>query len=308
MVIIIVPIAQKMDLIVMLSIINMNNGIYMKNWCLYLIMMLLLASCSEQQVMEETLSSQKLTEQKGMTVSPQDSVMSLLYQARWGDGSAYLKLADCYRDGIGVKKDFFGMITMAHMAEWRGAINRMDDYIYGLPDGHEYKTLFLLMDGYKSYIQEGTDSVEHVLCNNGSPEAKTLLGIITIDKGDTISGMNMVKDAAEQGCSLAELLLTIPDWKGRLRADATKLAIIAHRVPLANLILGDLYYEPDENGKSNKQLAVEYYMKAEEHAVLGRHGAERVLDYYRNGGNVQLTEDDIKRLELIVQPKDVETE
>lgn len=280
----------------------------MKNLCLYLIMMLLLASCSEQQLMEETLSSQKLTEQKGMTVSPQDSIKSLLYQARWGDGSAYLKLADCYRDGIGVKKDFFGMITMAHMAEWRGAINRIDDYIYGLPDGHEYKTLFLLMDGYKSYIQEGTDSVEHVLSNNGSPEAKTLLGIITIDKGDTISGMNMVKDAAEQGCSLAELLLTIPDWKGRLRADATKLGIIAHRVPLAYLILGDLYYEPDDNGKSNKQLAVEYYMKAEEHAVLDRHGAERVLDYYRNGGIVQLTEDDIKRLELIVQPKDVETE
>ena len=271
-------------------------------------MMLLLASCSEQQIMEEMASSTKLTEQKSMTVSPKDSIMSLLYQARWGDGSAYLKLADCYRDGIGVKKDFFGMITMAHMAEWRGAINRMDDYIYGLPDGHEYKTLFLLMDGYKSYIQEGTDSVEHVLCNNGSPEAKTLLGIITIDKGDTISGMNMVKDAAEQGCSLAELLLTIPDWKGRLRADATKLAIIAHRVPLANLILGDLYYEPDENGKSNKQLAVEYYMKAEEHAVLGHHGAERVLDYYRNGGNIQLTEYDIKRLELIVQPKGVETE
>ena len=280
----------------------------MKNWCLYLITMLLLASCSEQQLMEETLSSQKLTEQKGMTISPQDSIKSLLYQARWGDGSAYLKLADCYRDGIGVKKDFFGMITMAHMAEWRGAINRMDDYIYGLPDGHEYKTLFLLMDGYKSYIQEGTDSVEHVLSNNGSPEAKTLLGIITLDKGDTISGMNMVKDAAEQGCSLAELLLTIPDWKGRLRADATKLGIIAHRVPLAYLILGDLYYEPDDNGKSNKQLAVEYYMKAEEHAVLDRHGAERVLDYYRNGGIVQLTEDDIKRLELIVQPKDVETE
>lgn len=280
----------------------------MKNWCLYLITMLLLASCSEQQVMEETLSSQKLTEQNGMTVTPQDSIMSLLYQARWGDGSAYLKLADCYRDGIGVKKDFLGMITMAHMAEWRGAINRMDDYIYGLPDGHEYKTLFLLLDDYKSYIQEGTDSVEHMLCNNDSPEAKTLLGIITIDKGDTISGINMVKDAAEQGCSLAELLLTIPEWKGRLRADATIFAIIAHRVPLANLILGDLYYEPDENGKSNKQLAVEYYMKAEEHAVLGRHGAERVLDYYRNGGNIQLTEDDIKRLELIVQPKGVETE
>ena len=81
-----------------------KQNIMMKNWCLYLITMLLLASCSEQQVMEETLSSQKLTEQNGMTVTPQDSIMSLLYQARWGDGSAYLKLADCYRDGISVKQ------------------------------------------------------------------------------------------------------------------------------------------------------------------------------------------------------------
>ena len=280
----------------------------MKNWFVYMIMMLFLASCSEQQIMEEMASSTKLTEQKSMTFSPQDSIMSLLYQARWGDGSAYLKLADCYRDGIGVKKDFFGMITMAHMAEWRGAINRIDDYIYGLPDGNDYKTLFLLMDGYKSYIQEGTDSVEQVLCNNDSPEAKTLLGMIAVDKGDTLSGKNMIKEAAEQGCSLAEMLLTVPDRKGRLKADATKLSMIADRIPLAYSMLGDLYYEPDENGQTDKKFAVECYMKAEEHAVLGPHGAERVLDYYKNGGNAQLTEDDIKRLELIVQPKDVETE
>lgn len=266
-------------------------------------MMLLLASCSEQQIMEETASSTKLTEHKSMTDTPQDTIMSLLYQARLGDGSAYLKLADCYRDGLGVKKDFFGMITMAHMAEWRGAINSMDDYIYGLPDGNDYKTLFLLMDGYKSYIQEGPDSIEQVLRANDSPEAKTLLGMIAVDQGDTISGMNMMKEAVEQGCSLAEMLLAIPDWKGRMRADATKLGILACRIPLAYSILGDIYYEPDENGKANRQLAAEYYMEAEKHAVLGGKGAARVLEYYRNGGNIQLTEDDVKRLELIVHPQ-----
>lgn len=68
--------------------------------------------------MEESLFSQELTEQKSMTVTPQDSVMSLLNQARWGDGSAYIKLADCYRDGFGVKKDFFDMINMAFMASF----------------------------------------------------------------------------------------------------------------------------------------------------------------------------------------------
>lgn len=280
----------------------------MKNLCLYIIMVLFFASCSEQHLQEDKLASSNVVEQKGAVKAPQDSVLSLLHQARWGDGSAYLKLADCYRDGFGVKKDFFGMITMASMAESRGGINRMEDYIYDMPDGNEYKTLFLLMDGYKSYLQENADSVEQVLCYNDSPEAKTLLGMIAVDKGDTLLGKNMIKEAAGQGCSLAEMLLTVPDRKGRLRADATKLSIIADRIPLAYSMLGDLYYEPDENGHTDKKFAVECYMKAEEHAVLGRHGAERVLDYYKNGGNAQLTVNDVKRLELIVQPKGIETE
>ena len=280
----------------------------MKNWCLYMIIMLFLASCSEQQIMEETASSTKLTEQKNMTVSPQDSVMSLLNHAHWGDGSAYLKLADCYRDGFGVKKDLFGMIMMAEIAEKRGGIQKADDYINNLPDGHEYKTLFLLMDEYKSYIQENADSVMQILREKRSPEAQTLLGFIMMDQGDTITAKDLIDEAANQGCSLAKLLLTVPDWKGNARADATKLVIIADQIPLAYYLLGNLYYEPDEKGESNKQLAVEYYMKAEEHAVLGRRGALRVLDYYKNGGDFQLTEDDIKRLELIVQPKDVDAE
>ena len=280
----------------------------MKNLCLCIIIVLFFASCSEQHLQEDRLSSSKVVEQKSAETAPQDSVLLLLHQARWGDGSAYLKLADCYRDGFGVKKDFFGMITMASMAESRGGISRMEDYIYDMPDGNEYKTLFLLMDSYKSYLQENADSVEQVLCNNESPEAKTLLGMITVDKGDTLSGKNMIKEAAEQGCSLAEMLLIVPDRKGRLRTDATKLSMIADRIPLAYSMLGDLYYEPDENGQTDKKYAVECYMKAEEHAVLGPHGAERVLDYYKNGGNIQLTEEDINRLELIVQLKGVETE
>ena len=280
----------------------------MKNWFVYMIMMLFLASCSEQQIMEETVSSTKLTEQKSLTVNPQDSVMSLLNHARWGDGSAYLKLADCYRDGFGVKKDFFGMIMMAEIAEKRGGIQKADDYINNLPDGHEYKTLLLLMDEYKSYIQENADSVMQVLREKRSPEAQTLLGFIMMDQGDTITAKYLIDEAANQGCSLAKLLLTVPDWKGNARADAAKLVIIADQMPLAYYLLGNLYYEPDEKGETNKQLAVEYYMKAEERAVLGRRGALRILDYYRNGGKVRLTADDVKRLELIVQQKSVETE
>ena len=280
----------------------------MKNRCIYMIIMLFLASCSEQQVIEETLSSQKLTEQKSMTITPQDSVVSLFNHARWGDGSAYLKLADCYRDGFGVKKDLLGMFTMAEMAKTHGVIQNVEEYVCNLPDGNEFKSLVKLIYNCKFYNQESTDSVMQSLRENSTPDAQTFLGLVMMDQGDTLTAKNLINEAANQDCSLAKLLLTIPYWKGVVRPDAKKLAVIAEQIPLAYYLLGNFYYEPGENGNTDKQLAVEYYMKAEEYAVLGRHGAERVLDYYRNGGNVQLTEDDIKRLELIVQPKDVETE
>lgn len=280
----------------------------MKNRCIYMIIMLFLASCSEQQVIEETLSSQKLTEQKSMTITPQDSVVSLFNHARWGDGSAYLKLADCYRDGFGVKKDLLGMFTMAEMAKTRGAIQNVEEYVCNLPDGNEFKSLVKLIYNCKFYNQESTDSVMQSLRENSTPDAQTFLGLVMMDQGDTLKAKNLINEAANQDCSLAKLLLTIPDWKCVVRPDSKKLAVIAEQIPLAYCILGNFYYEPGENGNTDKQLAVEYYMKAEEHAVLGRHGAERVLDYYKNGGNILLTEDDVKRLELIVQPKDVETE
>jgi len=277
----------------------------MKNWCLYIIL-LFFVSCSEQQTTEETLSVQKLTEQERIVASPQDSIKTLINQARWGDGKAYLKLADCYRDGFGVKKDLLGMITMTAIAEERGGIQTIDDYFKNLPTEHEYKTLYMVMGNYKSYIQESTDSVIQVLRGNDSPEAQTLLAFVMMDQGDTITAKNLIKEAANKGCSLAEILSTVPDGKELVRADATKLAIIAEQVPLLYNLLGNFYYEPDENGKTEEQLAIEYYMKAEEYAMLGRKGAARVLDYYKSGGNIQLTEDDIKRLELIVNPRQIE--
>lgn len=271
--------------------------------------MLVFVSCSEQQTMEDTLASQTLSEKKSVVVAtPQDSIASLLHQARWGDSKAYLKLADCYRDGFGVKKDLLGMITMTAIAEERGGIQTMDDYFKELPNEHEYKTLYMLMGDYKSYIQESADSVIQVLRGNDSPEAQALLSFVMMDQGDTIIAKSLIKEAANKGCSLAEILSIVPDGKEPVRADATKLAIIAEQVPLVYNLLGNLYYEPDENGKTEEQLAVEYYMKAEEYAMLGRKGAARVLEYYKSGGNMQLTEDDVKRLELIAKPLQIENE
>lgn len=141
---------------------------------------MLLASCSEHQLVEDVAAKAMVT----VAASPEDSVASLLNRARWGDSSAYLKLADCYRDGVGVKRDFISMLTMVNMAKNRGANIRVDDYIHGLPDCDAYKNLFLLMDRYKWSTEENNDSVVQALRATGSMEANALLGIIAFDQGD----------------------------------------------------------------------------------------------------------------------------
>ena len=75
----------------------------------YLVVMLMMVSCTDQFVMDEVAGG--VAEQ-----TPASEVATLMEKARWGDGQAYVELADCYRDGKGVKQDFVGMLSMAAMA------------------------------------------------------------------------------------------------------------------------------------------------------------------------------------------------
>lgn len=65
-----------------------------------------------------------------------------------------------------------------------------------------------------------------------------------MDQGDTITAKNLIREAANKGCSLAEIFSMVPDGKDLVRADAAKLAMIAEQVPLIYNLLGNLYYEP----------------------------------------------------------------
>lgn len=43
--------------------------------------------------------------------------------------------------------------------------------------------------------------------SKGGLEAQTLLGMITVEQGDSIAGMEMIRNAAEREYSIAEILL-----------------------------------------------------------------------------------------------------
>ena len=192
---------------------------------------------------------------------------------------------------------------MAEMYDYR-----IDDYINGLPDGDEYKTIFTTMDRYHSCPADSVKSMIQKFKSKGGFEAQTLLGMITVDQGDSIAGMKMIRNAAERECPIAEVLLYGPNEKTGKPTDILKLRSIASRVPLAYSLLGDAYYKPDKNGSYNQLQAIKYYMEAEKHGVLGKYGAMRVLDYCQNNNDFKLTADDVKRMEIIAKPRRKMTE
>lgn len=84
--------------------------------CIILFMVAILASCSDTQL-AESIADVKESELVKENATGSAEIKALVERARWGDGQAYLQLADCYRDGIGVKKNFLGMLAMVDKHE-----------------------------------------------------------------------------------------------------------------------------------------------------------------------------------------------
>lgn len=228
-------------------------------------------------------------------------INALVERARWGDGQAYLQLADCYRDGIGVKKDFLGMMVMVEQARAHGAIHDEKEYMAQIPDDNDIKRFCNLIDKSSDQLREGKDSIMAQLATIDSPDAHALFGVLCVESGDSIRGFEIIRDASERGSNFAALLNALPDWKGNIQPDKVKLEQLAERIPLAYNLLGKLSLKPDENGMIDERKVAYYYMKADEHALLSRREARWLLAYHKDVGIPQLTESDVKRLETFIR-------
>lgn len=179
----------------------------MKKIIVLTIVAVFMASCSEQQLLDEFTNEQFYTSSE-----QQDSesviLNSYLEKARWGDGNAFLKLAECYHDGIGVKADFMGMMSMLAMADQYGASPKStDSYLLSLPETDNTK---LIVEAFACLDRKNlhkSDSITDMLIANDSPEGYALKGVIQIERGDTIGGKQSIQRSAEMGSSFAKILL-----------------------------------------------------------------------------------------------------
>ena len=267
--------------------------------CIILFMVAILASCSDTQL-AESIADVKESELVKENATGSAEIKALVERARWGDGQAYLQLADCYRDGIGVKKNFLGMLAMVEQARVHGAIHDEMEYVTKIPEDNDIKRFCDLMDKSCSQLIEEKDSVMVQLATIDSPDVLAMYGVLCVESGDSIRGFEIIRDASERGSDFAALLNALLDWKGNIQPDKMKLEQLAERIPLAYKLLGKLSLKPDENGIVDERKVAYYYMKADEHALLSQREAKWLLAYHKDVSIPELTDSDVKRFESFI--------
>lgn len=261
---------------------------------LFAIMVVLLAmvGCTDSQFLDE--NSGNLSK-----LPSSNEINTLIEKARWGNGQAFLQLADCYRDGKGVKQDFVGMLTMAALADEYGGISNMEDYLRALPEGSDFKIIFNAVENLEEKNMDEAASMFEQLIAKGSPDGYAVQGIIAVKRGDTLEGVRLIEQAATAGSTFAELLLCIPNWRGANNPDVEKLTVLSDKLPFANTILAKMYTGLRDKNLKNEPLVAHYLLKADEKACLGKWGARWLLHYHRNSTDLQLSERDIQRLQIL---------
>lgn len=264
---------------------------------IYAFIALLFAGCSEQNVYNDIVDAPSIINED----PAKDQYSVLLEQARWGNSDAYLKLAEFYHDGIGVKADFMGMLSMLAMAEQYGVSDKaINSYLSTLPETDNTKLIVEAFASFASKSMHKTDSITEILVANGSAEGYVLKGIIQMERGDTLGGKQAIQESADLGSSFAKILLCAVPSPGEKHKDfdIDMLKSLSPDIPIANILLGDMYSGYEIGCVEDEHLAAYYYGKADEQGCLGKRHARYLINYYdRNEINIEPKE--MERLRIL---------
>lgn len=223
---------------------------------------------------------------------------ALAEKARCGDGQACLRLADCYRKGIGVKKSLMGTVVMSLRASLYGATKSDDEYFASLPEDDEYRICYNLLEKYGASQEDCSSAIKRLEASE-DPDVMATCGVSLARLGDAEKGMALVEKAEKRGSTLA-IMLKYADKDSLTDSDKSLLEEKAEALPSLYNLLGQAYLTADKDGKTDYKKAASYYMKAEEQGMLDMIGARWLLNCHEKGMDIQLTEEDVKRLKAFV--------
>lgn len=275
----------------------------MRKAILFLLATMMMTSCTEQQVFDNvTLDALE-------QVTKTENFNDLMAQARWGDGNAYLKLADYYINGKnGTKPDFMATISMLTMAEEYGAISRPGEYISNLPENDNTRMAFEAIESVNSRQREKGMEIANLLIEKGCVDGYALRGYALMEKGDTIEAIRLATLAAEQGSSLGRALqYVIPYAQMSDMPDESIMLPIAETVPIFYLFMAEEYDKHLAEHPENDEKVARFYLKADENGCLDKRGAEWLLSYKECGNELPLSETDILRLLKLAEYERIDT-
>ena len=244
-------------------------------------------------------------------VTKTSKIDDLMAQAKWGDGGAYLKLAECYKDGLyGTKPDFMATMTMLSMAREYGGIRNPRVFMNNLPEDDNTRMTYEGMECIDDTDKEKGLEIAERLISKGCADGYTLKAFAFFVQGDSIEAMSMATKAAEQGSSLGKMLHSVIILgKERMKdmPDENTLANLAETIPLFNQFIAEEYIRTMDEHPENKTKAARAYLRADENGCLDKRGAQWLLTYMDYGGELPLTENDILRLRKLAQRNQYET-
>ncbi|MBR6979656.1 MAG: hypothetical protein IKH88_07465 [Prevotella sp.] len=267
------------------------------------ILAMMMVGCAEQQGFDDVALDAPVH------VTKTENFNDLMTQAKWGDGNAYLKLADYYINGKdGTKPDFMATISMLNMAEEYGAIDRPSEYISNLPEDDNTRMAFEAMKSINDRQEEKGMELANRLIEKGCVDGYALRGYALMETGDTIEAIRLATLAAEQGSSLGRALqYVIPYGQMSDMPDESIVLPIAETVPIFYLFLAEEYYKHLAEHPENDVKVAEFYLKADENGCLDQRGAKWLLNFMGNGNSLPLSDTDILRLLKLADYERVDT-
>ena len=265
-----------------------------KNLFVLIMAAMSLAACNDHQLEGgETFT--------GMAEPSADSeYKTLLERVRWGDADACVKMADFYRVGNSAKPNFIGMLAMLEKARLYSDKFKVGDYFCTLPETDSFRQFYEVVDRLnKDNLGKAKECADKFIAD-GNPDGYVIYGIIQVEQGDTIGGLEKINYAAEQGSDFGELFACVAPvlFDKAQKPDIGGMMKIAEKNPWAYALVADQYTGIDCKSIRDDKLATYYFQKADEFGFLSQRGARWLMNYYMKN-NVQIDEVEKQRLQKL---------
>ena len=226
-------------------------------------------------------------------------IPTLIQKARWGSGEAYIQLAICYKEGKGVQQDLFGFFYMMMMAKEHGVSEEVKEYLVSLPEDDEFKYLYEVLNYSKSETKEQVNNINARISKMKCRDAQNVKALLNILQGGTEQDNPDLDKAIEAGSQLAMIAKLSLEQHAVNASVIQKWEAMTDQFPFVHMIIANVLRKSENPAEHIKQIA-HHYMQAEKLALLDRDGADYLLHYHENGGSVQLSKQDVKRLKAFL--------